>query len=125
MVSILAALGGSLINPGEAHLTFTEWAQFICSSFSAALIITGIVYMARSRLFAFQMFNRAILISILLTMVFAFYEYQFYALIGVFLNTLILIALRYMINREKVKARPTAACTEKVAAGPAEVNGGR
>ena len=60
--------------------------------------------MARSRLIAYQMFQRAILVSVLLTTVFAFYEYQFYALIGVFLNMLILFALRYMISREKTKA---------------------
>jgi hypothetical protein len=59
--------------------------------------------MARSRLRAYQMFQRAILVSIMLTSVFAFYEYQFYALIGVFLNVLILLALRYAIKREKIK----------------------
>lgn len=91
------------INPAEVFLPFVDWAQFICSSISAALIIIGIVFMARSRLTAYQMFHRAILVSILLTMVFAFYTYQFYALIGVFLNTLILIALRYMISHEKLK----------------------
>jgi hypothetical protein len=101
-VAILAAWA-ILINPVEVVLPFADWAQFVCSSISAALIITGIVYMARSRLTAYQMFHRAILVSILLTMVFAFYTYQFYALIGVFLNTLILIALRYMISHEKLK----------------------
>ncbi len=92
-----------VINRMNISLPFVEWAQFISSSASASLIITGVVFMARSRLRAYQMFHLAILISILLTAVFAFYEYQFYALIGVFLNILILFALRYMINREKVK----------------------
>ncbi|MDD5701682.1 MAG: hypothetical protein PHU23_06480 [Dehalococcoidales bacterium] len=100
------------INPGGADLPFAEWAQFICSSATAALIMTGIVYMARSRLIAYQMFQRAILISILLTAVFAFYQYQFFALIGVFLNILILVALRYMINREKVRGRKPEAYPE-------------
>jgi uncharacterized membrane protein (DUF373 family) len=49
------------------------------------------------------MFHRAILVSILLTQVFAFYQYQFYALVGVFLNILILVALRYMLSHEKLK----------------------
>jgi hypothetical protein len=91
------------INPGKVSLPFIDWAQFICSSISAALIIIGIVFMARSRLTAYRMFHRAILVSILLTMVFAFYEYQFYALIGLVLNILILFALRFMISREKLK----------------------
>jgi hypothetical protein len=101
-VSILVAWV-ILINPERGNLSFAEMAQFACSSVSAFLIITGMIFMARSRLIAYQMFQRAILVSILLTMVFAFYEYQFFALIGVFLNTIILIALRYMINREKIK----------------------
>jgi hypothetical protein len=73
------------------------------------LIISGIVFMARSRLRAYQMFHRSILVSIFLTTVFAFYEYQFYALIGVFFNTLILFALRYMINYEELKTNHTKA----------------
>lgn len=95
-----------IINRNKLDLPFADWAQFACSSLSALLIIAGIVLMGWQRLAAYQMFHRAILISLLLTTVFAFYEYQFYALIGVFLNTLILFALRYMINREKLsKAR--------------------
>jgi hypothetical protein len=93
-----------VINRVNISLPFIEWAQFISSSASAALIITGIVFMARSRLRAYQMFHLAILISILLTAIFAFYEFQFYALIGVFINILILFALRYLINWENVKS---------------------
>ena len=93
-----------VINRGNISLPFADWAQFISSSASAALIITGVIFMPRSRLQAYQMFHRAILVSIFLTAIFSFYEYQFYALIGVFLNILILFALRYMIGLEKVKA---------------------
>ncbi len=93
----------TVANREKLDLPFADWALFICSSLSALLIVTGIVLMAWSRLSAYQMFHRAVLVSLLLTSVFAFYAYQFYALIGVFLNTLILFALRYMINREKLK----------------------
>ncbi len=92
-----------LISPGKVNLPFVTWALFGTSSLSAVLIIAGIVFMAHSRLLAYQMFHRAILVSITLTTVFAFYEYQFLALIGVFLNILILLSLRYVINREKIK----------------------
>jgi hypothetical protein len=94
----------ALINPAEANLPFSDWALFASSSISAILIILGIAMIAHSRLRAYEMFHRAILVSILLTMVFAFYQYQFYALSGVFLNILILIALRYMISHEKLKS---------------------
>jgi hypothetical protein len=92
-----------IINRGNISLPFADWAQFIFSSISAILIITGIVFMPRSRLTAYQMYQRGILVSILLTQVFAFYEYQFFALIGLFLNILILLALRFMIHREQAK----------------------
>ncbi len=91
------------INPAEASLPFADWALFVSSSISVILIIFGIVLMAHSRLRAYQMFHRAILVSILLTLVFAFYQYQFFALLGAFLNILILIALRYIIAQEKIK----------------------
>jgi hypothetical protein len=89
-----------IINRGHISLPFADWALFICSSVSAVLIISGIVFMPRSRLRAYQMYQRGVLVSTLLTQVFAFYEYQFYALIGLFLNILILLALRFMIHRE-------------------------
>jgi hypothetical protein len=91
------------IDPARVTLPFADWVLFASSSVSGVLITAGIIFMARSRLRAYQMFQRAILVSITLTNVFAFYEYQFYALIGVFLNVLILLALRYTIKREKIK----------------------
>lgn len=94
-----------LINWGSISISFAAWAQFICYSISAVLIITGIVFTPRSRLTAYRMYQRGILVSILLTQVFAFYEYQFFALIALFFNILILFALRYMIHREEDKIK--------------------
>jgi hypothetical protein len=92
-----------VINRGNGILQLAEWAQIVSSSLSAILIVAGIVFTARSRLIAYQMYQRATLVSILLTQVFAFYQYQFYALISVFLDILILSALRYMIHREQTR----------------------
>jgi hypothetical protein len=92
-----------VINRGNGILQLAEWAQIASSSLSAVLIVAGIVFTARSRLIAYQMYQRATLVSILLTQVFAFYQYQFYALISVFLDILILSALRYMIHREQTR----------------------
>jgi hypothetical protein len=93
----------TVANRQKFDLPFADWALFVCSSLSSVFIVTGIVLMGWSRLSAYQMFHRAVLVSLLLTSVFAFYTYGFYALIGVFLNTLILFALRYMITREKTR----------------------
>jgi hypothetical protein len=102
IVITLLIIWVTVANRQKFDLPFADWVLFVCSSLSAALIVTGIVLMGWSRLSAYQMFHRAILVSLLLTTVFAFYTYQFYALIGVFLNTLILFALRYMIVHEKL-----------------------
>jgi hypothetical protein len=87
-------------------LPFADWALFACSCLSALLIISGIVLMGWSRLSAYQMFRRAVLVSLLLTPVFSFYTYQFYALIGVIVNMLVLFALRYMISRQRLLEKP-------------------
>ena len=47
------------------------------------------------------MFERSVLVSILLTYVFIFYREQFAALAGLAFNVLILIGLRMMIKREE------------------------
>jgi hypothetical protein len=94
-----------LISRGNITLPFAEWAQLVTSSMSAILIIAGSIFMARSRLAAYLMYHRAILVSVLLTQMFAFYQYQFYALFSLLLNILILFGLRYMINREKVRVQ--------------------
>jgi hypothetical protein len=98
-----------LVNPGNVSLQFVEWALFACSSVSSVFTIIGIILMARSRLKAYRMFQFGTVISVLLTQVFAFYQYQFYALIGLFLSILLLLALRFMINRELVKTDKEAA----------------
>ncbi len=97
-----------LINRGNIDLPFAEWAQLITSSMSAILIIAGSIYMSRSRLAAYLLYHRAILVSILLTQIFAFYQYQLNALFGLFFNILVLFGLRYMINREKVREQNNA-----------------
>jgi hypothetical protein len=47
------------------------------------------------------MFQAAVLVSLCLTQVFAFYTDQFVALTGLAINLLILITLRYMISQEQ------------------------
>lgn len=84
------------------NLSFIEWAELFSSLLSGVFVFMGVFSIRKSRLFAFQMFERSILVTIFLTQVFAFYREQFAALIGLFFNILILIALRYMIEREKM-----------------------
>ncbi|MDA2921567.1 hypothetical protein MYX76_19085, partial [Desulfobacterota bacterium AH_259_B03_O07] len=68
---------------------------------SGVFVFIGIYYIKRSRLLAYKMFERSILVSIFLTQVFMFYKEQFAALTGLAANILILVALRFMIEREE------------------------
>jgi hypothetical protein len=55
------------------------------------------------------LFRLSILVSIFFTQVFAFYEQQLLALVGLFMNGLILLALRYLIAHERGKLQEKSA----------------
>ncbi len=83
------------------HLTFVGKAQIFSSVLSGVFVFLGVYYIRKSRVAAYRMFERSVLVSILLTYVFIFYKEQFAALAGLAFNLLILIGLRIMINREE------------------------
>ncbi|MBD3339077.1 MAG: hypothetical protein GF353_08205 [Candidatus Lokiarchaeota archaeon] len=82
-------------------LTFLQSMELGSSLLSGIFVMLGIFSIHRSRLTAFKMFERSILISIFLTQVFIFYRDQFAALIGLSFNLLVFAALRYVIRREE------------------------
>lgn len=85
------------------HLSFIAWAEIASSILSGFFVLCGVLQIRRNRLFAFRMFARSVLVSIFLTQVFAFYQEQFSALLGLVFNILILIVLRFMIGQERLK----------------------
>lgn len=82
-------------------LSWVEWARLLSSSVSAVFVLLGVLTLRRSRITAFTMFERSILVSIFFTQIFVFYEERFGALVGLTIDLLILIALRFMIERER------------------------
>lgn len=85
------------------NLSFIDKAQIFSSLLSGVFVFVGVYYLRKSRLISYQMFERSVLVSILLTYVFIFYKEQFAALAGLSVNILIFIALRLMIQGEQVK----------------------
>lgn len=83
------------------NLRFVDWAEIVSSLLSGAFVLWGVVRMRRSRVASYRAFKRSVLVSIFLTQVFAFYQEQFSALLGLFLNIAILIALQFVIDREE------------------------
>lgn len=99
-VSVLPML--PLRQPVEG-LTLADWGQLLSVLLSAGLVTIGICLVRISRLRAFRLFQRSILVSIFLTQVFAFYHDQWGALIGLGLNLPILVALNFAIEQEAAR----------------------
>ncbi len=75
--------------------------QLIATLLTTAFIIIGLLLMHRSRLRAYKWFLRAVLVSLLISQLFVFYNAQFTALGGLAVDLLFYLALRYMIRREE------------------------
>ena len=74
--------------------------QLITSAIAGVFAILGAIRLLTSRLQAFELFRRAVLINLLLTEFFIFSRIQFRAMPGFLVNLVLLLALRYAINEE-------------------------
>ena len=83
-------------------LTLVEGMQLASSLLAGVFTLLGVIRIRRSRLHAFEMFERSLLVSILITQVFSFYRDQFSALLGLLAEALILIGLRFVIEQEEL-----------------------
>ena len=102
LIAILLS-GGILLHMEQAPASVVDWVQLVAPIISSVLVMFGALVIWRSRLQAYRMFHLALLVSILITQVFAFYEEQLVAAAGLFLQLLILVALRFMIEREEAE----------------------
>jgi hypothetical protein len=74
--------------------------QLITSAIVGVFAVLGAIKLLTSRLEAFELFRRAVLINLLLTEFFIFSRIQFAAIPGFLANLLLLLALRYAITEE-------------------------
>jgi hypothetical protein len=84
--------------------TLVDWAQLASALLSAAFVGLGVYALRGSRLRAFRMFQRSILVSIFITQPFMFYQDQWAALLGLVFNLSVLAALNFAIEQETVQA---------------------
>lgn len=88
--------------PAELNqLKTSDILTFLASSLAGIFIILGALKIHASKLQAYELFKRSLLISIFLVQVFTFYKDQFSAFFGLMWDILILTALNFMIEREK------------------------
>lgn len=85
------------------QLSFADWALFFSIALSGLLILFGIVCLRYSRLRAFRMFQRSILVSIFITQVFTFYQAQWAALVALGFNLSVLVTLNFVIDQESAR----------------------
>ena len=83
------------------HFGFVEWADLVSSCAAGALAAWGVFLLRRSRLAAYEMFERALLIALFFSQVFAFIQSQFGAVFGFLVDLLLFVTVRYMLDRER------------------------
>lgn len=88
-----------------SDLSTAETAQLAASGLAGLFVLLGVVrILAGQRLAGYRMFERALLVSILLVQVFSFYSRQFAALVELAVNLLLLVSIRSMIRLERADA---------------------
>lgn len=87
------------------ELSFDQWGILISSVVSSFFVFRGLHFLRRNRLKAYGEFKLAVLISLLLTQFFVFYQAQFSALIAFFFNITVLLVVEYVLIMEKEKIR--------------------
>jgi hypothetical protein len=109
--SVASDLGGAhagFTSDRLADLEIANAANVASSLVSAAFVACGIVGLVRggSRQAAYRWFDRALLVAIFLTQVFAFFESQFHAVFGLAIDLALLVALRAVARADEDSVRP-------------------
>jgi hypothetical protein len=121
---VVRIVGPITSKPG--HFGFVRGANLVSSIVSGVLVIWGLILLRRGhRLAAYEMFERALLVSLFLTQVFLFLESQFGACVGFLTSVLLLVTVRFMQRSEQElqlatvpRKEPGAAVAPPLPAGP-------
>lgn len=95
-----------LLDPGTImsqfdQFDFSDWAILASTVVSAIFITLGVLSLRRSRLEAFRMFERSVLVQILVGQLFLFYKDEFSAIPGFIFYLMLLLGIRFIIERER------------------------
>jgi hypothetical protein len=132
LIGTAALIGGAALGMGDLRAvlaearggtTLTNVIQLIANAASGALIVLGIVWVRRSRLYAYRAFELAILIDLLLYQPFAFLDNGFAPTVDVVADVALLAVLRYLKALERQLAAPPSKRAGASAAPSAGVAG--
>ncbi|MGD1048557.1 MAG: hypothetical protein ABR899_07395 [Candidatus Krumholzibacteriaceae bacterium] len=102
---LVAFVQGIVVLAGKrrSELSFAGWGELVSDLAVGVFIVLGLIRMRGSRLAAYRMFARAVLVSIFLAQMFAFYRIQFWAIAGLAAVVLFWRILQYMIGEEEAR----------------------
>jgi hypothetical protein len=106
-VSVGELLRRSWIQGNPAPMESVAVASVATSLVSLLLVMVGVMYLPHQRAIAYHWFERSLLVAILITQVMLFWQSQFAALGGLFINLALLIVVRSMSTLERARALPT------------------
>ena len=109
LVAGFAALVVASTGEWSSTADFWRYGGVISSLVSATLVVVGLVRWRHSRLSAYRWFQRALLVTIFVTQLFAFYQNQTSQALGLFVVLLTYAAIRAMIRQEESAERSLAA----------------
>ncbi len=92
---------GDLLKTGDSYANALIVGQLLSSLVAAAFAVAGALRLLTSRVEAFEMFRRAVLVNLFLTEFFIFSRIQLGALPGFIVNLLLFFALRYALHEEQ------------------------
>ena len=99
---------------GAGQVDFIQWADLAASIAATGLVLAGLYRLGQGRrAAAFAMFERAVLVSIFFTQVFAFVYSQFAAVFGLFFDLLLFVAVRAILSRELEQEAVRPRCDER------------
>jgi hypothetical protein len=91
----------SSITSKSGDYGFVEWANIVSTLIAGMFVLWGLVRLRRSRLAAYAMWDRALLVELFFVQVFVFLQTQFAACIGFVVTLVLLITLRFMERSER------------------------
>jgi len=94
------AVGWATMHAGAPPL---QLGTLAASSISLAFVLIGVMRLPTSRLDAYRWFERGVLVSVLITQVFIFWQDQLTALGGLLWDLLLLTALRFLLKQEEAR----------------------
>jgi hypothetical protein len=93
-------LGWATVHNGTPPV---QVSTLITSAISLGLVLIGVVQLPRSRVAAYRWFERAVLVSILITQVLIFWQDQLTSLGGLLWDLALLTTLRFLLKQEEAR----------------------